>query len=699
MRRSLNHVFRTLLVVWLALSIMSVIVAALTWHELSRRMTATTEAVRLREAVDGILLLLLEIETGERGFTITGREFYLEPVKRAETELPVQFNRLVEIARTDAALTKEVMELRARADSALNRYREVIALRRERGFSAAAEVIETGEATKAMQAIRRKADQISRARQDSISPDTVARKDLLRASLISLAAGVFGIGVAVLAFLLERHQRELALANLKAERNSQAKSELLASMSHEIRTPMNSVLGFSELLEAELREPKQRRYIQSVRSSAKSLLQLINDVLDLSKIDAGAMVLRPEPTDPRELCDFIQLVFGEAAARKGVKLRCAVGENIPRSLLMDRLRLRQVLVNLVGNAVKFTDQGHIDVRLTGEKQERSSRIRLRIEVADTGIGIPAERLADIFQPFVQARPDRAREKQGSGLGLSIVKRLTEVMGGSVSVNSNTGEGSVFRLQFDDVPISARLATTDREEEGGLVDFNELVPARILVVDDNEQNRQLFAGMFNGTHHRLCFGSNGREAVDVAREVRPDIVLLDIRMPEMDGAEALTAIRQTPGLELMPIIAVTASSVLEQERDLRGKFNGYLRKPVSRGQVFHELAQFLPRQSRTAAEPDGAEEPSAPGQWKELAARLRQLAADEWPGVRDRLAINESLAFARTLEALGHKAHCGPVLRYARSLARHAESYAAVPLEKLLLEFPALVEEVEQLSRV
>jgi signal transduction histidine kinase/DNA-binding response OmpR family regulator len=698
MRRSILNVFRTLVVIWIMLSLASVVVAVFTWRELSLRFDTSTEAVQLRETVDGIVRLLLEIETAERGFTITGREFYLEPLKRAATELPLQFDQLLKITQNDPVLHKEVTDLRIRAETTLILYGNVVNLRRDLGFNAAAEAIGSGEAAKAMQDVRRKADQISTARSDLISPSGVAKRHLSRASLTSLVAGAFGIGAALLAFLLERHLRELALANRKAERISQAKSELLASMSHEIRTPMNSVLGFSELLELELREPRQRQYIQSIRSSANSLLQLINDVLDLSKIDAGAMVLRPGPTDLREVCEFVEVVFAETATRKGVKLQCHVSEDIPRSLLMDRLRLRQVLVNLVGNAVKFTDEGRIDVRLACEKLERSSRISLLVEVEDTGIGIPEERLADIFQPFIQARPDQPKEKQGSGLGLSIVRRLTEVMGGTVSVESRVGEGSVFRLRFSEVPISARLAITDQEEEGAHVDFDELLPARILVVDDNELNRQLFAGMFDGSHHQLCFGSNGHEAVKVARDVRPDIALMDIRMPEMGGPDALDEIRRTPGLELMPIIAVTASNVLEQESELRGKFNGYLRKPVSRRQVFQELAQFLPRQPKPKPALHEAEEPPTSGQWQEIITPLRHLESEEWPRVRDHLAINEILSFGRTLETLGQKVNCGPLLRYARELSLHAETYAAGPLEALLSEFPALVDQVERLAR-
>ena len=347
---------------------------------------------------------------------------------------------------------------------------------------------------------------------------------------------------------------------MQAEHSNQEKTVFLANMSHEIRTPMNAILGFSELLQGDLREPKHRQYLQSIRSSADSLLLLINDILDMSKIEAGVMELHPEPTDLREICDFVHTLFSEPAAKKELKLECHVVENFPHALLIDRIRLRQILINLVGNAVKFTDKGGVEVRVTWEKQQTSSHITLVIEVQDTGVGIPQDRLDAIFKPFVQAGAHREKEKQGTGLGLSIVKRLTEIMGGTVTVASVMEQGSAFHLRFPNVPISARLPASEKSSPTGEVDFNELRPATLLVVDDNDTNCELIAGMFAGSHHRLVFGSSGEEAVAKARELKPDVLLLDVRMPGMDGDEALAEIRKMPGLEFLPVIAVTASNL-------------------------------------------------------------------------------------------------------------------------------------------
>ncbi len=317
----------------------------------------------------------------------------------------------------------------------------------------------------------------------------------------------------------------------------------------------------------------------------------------MSKIESGVMQLHPEPTDLREICDFLRTLFSEPAAKKGLKLECHAAENLPHALLLDRIRLRQILINLVGNAVKFTDKGSVEVRVTWEKQENHSHVTLVIEVQDTGVGIPQDRLDAIFKPFVQAGAHREKEKQGTGLGLAIVKRLTEIMGGTVTVASVPEQGSAFHLRFPNVPISTRLPASAKPAPAGEVDFNELRPATLLVVDDNETNCQLIAGMFAGSHHRLIFGSSGEEAVAKARELKPDILLLDVRMPGMDGDEALAEIRKTPGLEFLPVIAVTASSLANEENAQKERFSGYVRKPFSKRELFEELADFLPRQPK------------------------------------------------------------------------------------------------------
>ena len=692
--------YKLVVTAWLTFSFGSVVLALLSWHQLNARMEYGKQVTLTREELLGVFQSLLDLETGERGYVITGDKTFLEPFNQAKTTLQSQFDSLVALVHDDPQMLENVTKLRADAEASIDWQQEVIA-NREKSFDKAQALVASGKLRKMMDDMRSqlaRLDGIYHDRQTSIREEVFNRTT--RASLTMFVAGGFGLGAGLLALWLaqvalthRKREQDFAEAKLKAEHSNQEKTIFLANMSHEIRTPMNAILGFSELLQGELREPRQRQYLQSLRSSADSLLLLINDILDMSKIESGVMALRPEPTDLREICDFIHVLFLEPAAKKNVRLQCRVSGDLPHAVLMDRLRLRQVLVNLVGNAVKFTDRGEIDVNVLWEKEPDSSHITLVIEVEDTGVGIPQDRLDAIFKPFVQAGAHRDKERQGTGLGLSIVKRLTEMMGGTVTVASVMGQGSMFHLRFPRVPISARLPASQKASLDGEADFNELRAATLLVVDDNAANRDLMAGMFAGSHHKLFFGATGEEAVAKAGELKPDIILMDIRLPGMSGHEAMSAIRKIIGLELVPALAVTASALADEEDSLKEKFSGYLRKPFSKRELFDGLSEFLPRQAKT--EPVAKTGQAAAPALKELLGELRELLIGPWPAIRDSVAVNESKNFARNLESLGRKFQCQPLEDYAQKLLRDAENYATVNLEKHLGEFSALVEQLDR----
>ncbi len=408
--------------------------------------------------------------------------------------------------------------------------------------------------------------------------------------------------------------------------------------------------------------------------------------------------LHPEPADVREVGGFLQTVFSQQSARKNLKLDFFTSPDLPLALMVDRSRLRQVLINLVGNAVKFTERGGITVRtLWYLNPDSRASGTLVFEVQDTGVGIPIEKQEQIFEPFVQVDTRRPFEQQGTGLGLSIVQRLAERMNGIVEVESEVGKGSTFRIRLSEVMISNRLPPTNPNSADEVVDFNDLSTANILVVDDNAVNRNLLGSTFDGTHHRVRFATNGREAIEKVREGRPDIVLMDIRMPEMDGQTALTEIRKLSGCETLPVIAVTASSMVEDEHRLRGIFAGYLRKPFTRSMLFRQMGAFLPRRATAPREISVASVSAVtafPAQWPELLLTLKKIERTDWPRVRESGAITEIKDFAHTLFLAGRARGCPKLCDYAETLLSSAESYAVIKIEEQLSRFPELIKTIE-----
>ena len=527
------------------------------------------------------------------------------------------------------------------------------------------------------------------------------------AELLGVGAGLFALYFYRVDYRQERARRELLEEKLHAEQAVRDKSAFLANMSHEIRSPMNAILGFSELLEPEGLTPKQSQYVRAIRDNGASLLQLINDILDLSKLEAGKVELHPNPTDLRDSCEFLRTVFGQEAVKKSLQVQFEISPNLPRALLLDRLRLRQVMVNLVGNALKFTERGGVKTQVFWQGPESGGTGTLLIDVSDTGIGIAADKLDEVFKPFVQADSRRTAEKEGTGMGLTIVKRVTELMGGSLSVESLVGKGTTFHLRFRDVPVSGLAPVGDHAEPGGTVEFDDFAPATVLVADDNQTNRALMAGIFEGSHHHLLFANNGQEVLDQLKAARPDVILLDIRMPVMDGRTTLVEIRKQASLASLPIIAVTASSEPSEDPELRGQFSAFIRKPFSRHTLFLALAEFLQKASPTkklqredlkeAIHSIPAVSPLHAAQWRELALELRRKQTAIWPGLRDSLAVNETRAFAHQLFLLSEAAQCGPLTAYAASLTACADSYAIGQMEHHLAAFPRLVKSIETSS--
>lgn len=436
---------------------------------------------------------------------------------------------------------------------------------------------------------------------------------------------------------------ELAEAMETAEAATRAKSEFLAKMSHELRTPLNAILGFAQLMDSDANlTPGQQENLAIINRSGEYLLALINDVLDMSKIEAGRLTLETESFDLYGLLDDLENLFKLRAMDKGLRLAFERGPDVPRYIRTDEGKLRQVLINLLSNGVKFTHAGGVKLRVrrsSGKSVLASlaelnadvddNDVYLEFEIEDTGAGIAAEDLELVFEPFVQTESG-ATSREGTGLGLPISRQFVRLMGGEIAARSQPGVGSTFSFQIP-VEVAAAVDARSSDQPVRPIALRPDQPAyRLLVAEDNRANRQLLVKLLSPLGFQVREAANGQEAVAIWEEWRPHLIWMDMAMPVMDGYAATEHIRSEPGGDETVIVALTAS-VFESDRDrvLAAGCDDYIRKPFRERQIFDALADYLGAKFVYADEPARASAPAPDGAGDGLTPDALAALPAEW----------------------------------------------------------------------
>lgn len=500
---------------------------------------------------------------------------------------------------------------------------------------------------------------------------------------------------------LQSQTQQLAKAKSEAETATKLKGQFLANMSHEIRTPLNAILGFADMLESSLDEGQKKGYARTIKSSGNDLLHLINDILDLSKIEANRLELHHQTIEMQQLFLELKRIFSISAKEKNLELDMDVAEDLP-PLMLDGVRLKQVLFNLLGNAVKFTEHGRVICKAEVSYGKGESEFcSLTLTVRDDGIGISPENHAKIFNVFQQQSSNSRASIEGTGLGLTISKNLVEMMGGTILVEGEVGVGSTFTVALPRVAIGdpdsvSSKVSAENQAEPETVLFQKV---SLLIVDDLEVNRRLLVEKFKNYPFQITIAENGRRAVELTHEVKYDLILMDIRMPDMDGYTALAKIRRGNRSGETPVIAITASGMQDdRERIIQAGFNDYLIRPFRSEDLVNLLTKYLPFRREVLQRKDTEVttlinfEPSEGENWScspEVEQEIDQLHED-WRNVLNKQSMLQIRRFAERVDLIGQDHAIELLSRYGGELKRYADDFDIEKVEKLLNVFDKIL---------
>lgn len=521
---------------------------------------------------------IISIESTVRGTVVTNDTINFKGLEKDIAEIESNLNQLQKISDDDSSALY-IDELDTLVQHKVRFSQQILDTLFLRGEYAAAYMFNSRYGERLTNSIIEAIHKIDITRKKHFDEANVSiNKNNRRAQrfITILIASVLAGGAILFWFIINTTRRQehlidqLNISEKKERDAAQVKEKFLANMSHEIRTPMNAILGFTNLLQRKKLDEESKEYVETIQKSGENLLTIINDILDLSKIEAGMMRIEAAPFNIRGLVHSVETMFTDKAKEKGIELFSWIDNTMPDTLTGDATRLTQILVNIIGNAIKFTSEGSIAIQITNEGI-KDTVVNTGITISDTGIGIEPEKLEKIFDRFQQVDDDVTRKHGGTGLGLAIVNDLIRLQDGSIKVESKTGKGTSFHI------IIPYKIATEEVTGNGINEFNvsDFDGVKILVAEDNEINQSLIKHLFKSWNLSYDMVNNGKEAIEILQTKTYHLVLMDIQMPEMDGYTATREIRQRLKIDV-PIIAMTAHALTgEREKCLSYGMNEYI----------------------------------------------------------------------------------------------------------------------------